>query len=45
MRDWLIGLGVTLAVIVASWGLLILLAKRLPGHPARRSRPIAGSAE
>jgi len=30
MRNWLIGLGITLAVIVASWGLLILLAKRLP---------------
>jgi uncharacterized membrane protein YkvA (DUF1232 family) len=30
MQNWLIGLGITLAVIVASWGLLILLAKRLP---------------
>jgi len=30
MRNWLIGLGITLAVIVASWGLLMLLAKRLP---------------
>jgi len=30
MRNWLIGLGITLAVIVASWGLLILLARRLP---------------
>jgi len=26
----LIGLGVTIAVIVASWGLLVLLARRLP---------------
>ena len=30
MRNWLIVLGITLAVIVASWGLFILLAKRLP---------------
>jgi len=30
MRNWLIGLGIPLAVIVASWGLLMLLAKRLP---------------
>ena len=30
MRNWLIGVGITLAVIVASWGLLMLLAKRLP---------------
>lgn len=32
MRDWLIGLGITAAVIVASWLPLILLARRLsPG--------------
>lgn len=30
MRDWLIGLGITAAVIVGSWLLLIVLAKRLP---------------
>ena len=30
MRDWLIGLGATIMVVIASWGLLILLAKRLP---------------
>jgi uncharacterized membrane protein YkvA (DUF1232 family) len=30
MRDWLVGLGITVAVIALSWGLLILLAKRLP---------------
>lgn len=30
MGNWLIGLGITLAVIVASWGLLFLLARRLP---------------
>jgi uncharacterized membrane protein YkvA (DUF1232 family) len=29
-RDWLIGLGVGLAVLVASWGALLLLARRLP---------------
>jgi uncharacterized membrane protein YkvA (DUF1232 family) len=30
MRDWLIGLGITAAVIVGSWLLLIVLARRLP---------------
>jgi uncharacterized membrane protein YkvA (DUF1232 family) len=30
MRDWLVGLGVAAALLVASWGLLIVLAKRLP---------------
>jgi uncharacterized membrane protein YkvA (DUF1232 family) len=30
MREWLIGIGATLLVVVASWGLLIVLAKRLP---------------
>ena len=29
-RDWLIGLGIGLAVLVASWGALLLLARRLP---------------
>jgi uncharacterized membrane protein YkvA (DUF1232 family) len=29
-RDWLIGLGVGVAVLVASWGALLLLARRLP---------------
>jgi uncharacterized membrane protein YkvA (DUF1232 family) len=29
-RDWLIGLGVGLAVLVASWVALLLLARRLP---------------
>jgi uncharacterized membrane protein YkvA (DUF1232 family) len=30
MRDWLIGLGTGVAVLVASWGVLLLLARRLP---------------
>jgi uncharacterized membrane protein YkvA (DUF1232 family) len=30
LRDWLIGLGATILVVVASWALLVLLAKRLP---------------
>jgi uncharacterized membrane protein YkvA (DUF1232 family) len=30
MRDWLIGVGATIMVVLASWGLLILLARRLP---------------
>lgn len=30
MRDWLIGLAVAVGLLLASWGLLILLAKRLP---------------
>jgi uncharacterized membrane protein YkvA (DUF1232 family) len=30
MRGWLIGIGVTIAVVVASWALLWVAAKRLP---------------
>jgi uncharacterized membrane protein YkvA (DUF1232 family) len=30
MRDWLIGLGIGLACLIASWGILVLLARRLP---------------
>jgi len=30
MRNWLIGLGVAIACLVTSWGLLVLLARRLP---------------
>jgi uncharacterized membrane protein YkvA (DUF1232 family) len=30
MRDWLIGLAVAVGLLVASWTLLILLARRLP---------------
>ena len=30
MRDWLIGLAVAAGVMLASWGVLILLARRLP---------------
>ena len=30
MRDWLIALGIAVALLLASWGLLIVLARRLP---------------
>lgn len=30
MRVWLIGLGIGLACLIASWGVLLLLARRLP---------------
>jgi uncharacterized membrane protein YkvA (DUF1232 family) len=30
MRDWAVGLGVGLACVIASWGLLYVLARRLP---------------
>jgi uncharacterized membrane protein YkvA (DUF1232 family) len=30
VRDWLIGLGIGLACVVASWLVLLLLARRLP---------------
>jgi hypothetical protein len=30
MRDWLIGLAIGAGLIVASWGLLAVLARRLP---------------
>jgi uncharacterized membrane protein YkvA (DUF1232 family) len=30
MRTWLIGLGIAVGCLVASWGLLVLLARRLP---------------
>jgi uncharacterized membrane protein YkvA (DUF1232 family) len=30
MRDWLIGIGATILVVLASWAVLVLLAKRLP---------------
>ena len=30
MRDWLIGLGIAVALLMVTWGLLILLARRLP---------------
>jgi uncharacterized membrane protein YkvA (DUF1232 family) len=30
MRDWLIGLGIAAGLMVASWGLLFVLARRLP---------------
>ena len=30
MRSWLIGLGIAVGCLVASWALLVLLARRLP---------------
>ncbi|GGQ49607.1 YkvA family protein [Couchioplanes azureus] len=30
MRNWLIGLGIGVACVVASWALLVVLARRLP---------------
>jgi uncharacterized membrane protein YkvA (DUF1232 family) len=30
MRQWLTGLGIGVALLVASWGLLVILARRLP---------------
>ncbi len=30
MREWLVGLGIGLACVVASWAVLYLLARRLP---------------
>jgi uncharacterized membrane protein YkvA (DUF1232 family) len=35
MRDWLIWLGTAVALLVVSWGVLILLARRLPPGTAR----------
>jgi uncharacterized membrane protein YkvA (DUF1232 family) len=35
MRNWLVGIGVGLVLIVASWALLVLLARRLPPGPLR----------
>ncbi|MFF5216695.1 YkvA family protein [Micromonospora sp. NPDC000442] len=30
MRDWLVGLAIAVVLLLASWALLILLARRLP---------------
>jgi uncharacterized membrane protein YkvA (DUF1232 family) len=35
MRDWLIGLAITAVLVVTSWGVMILLARRLPPGIAR----------
>ena len=35
MREWLIGLGIAVAVMVVSWLVLILLARRLPDGTAK----------
>ena len=35
MRGWLIGVGIAAAVMVVTWGLMILLARRLPEGTAK----------
>src|SRR3954452_14518864 len=35
VREWLNGIGIAAAVMVATWGLLILLARRLPEGTAK----------
>lgn len=35
MRNWLVGLAVAAGLMLASWALLILLARRLPPGPLR----------
>jgi uncharacterized membrane protein YkvA (DUF1232 family) len=35
MRSWLVGIGVGVGLMVASWALLVLLARRLPPGPLR----------
>jgi len=35
VRSWLVGLGIAVAAVVASWAVLLLLARRLPPGTAR----------
>jgi uncharacterized membrane protein YkvA (DUF1232 family) len=35
MRNWLVGIAIGVGLMVASWALLILLARRLPPGPLR----------
>jgi uncharacterized membrane protein YkvA (DUF1232 family) len=35
VRNWLVGAGIAVAVVLASWGVLVLLARRLPPGLAR----------
>jgi uncharacterized membrane protein YkvA (DUF1232 family) len=35
MRDWLLGLGVAVGLMVTGWAVMILLARRLPPGPLR----------
>jgi uncharacterized membrane protein YkvA (DUF1232 family) len=35
MSDWLVGLGIAVVCLIMSWGLLVLLARRLPPGMAR----------
>jgi uncharacterized membrane protein YkvA (DUF1232 family) len=34
-RSWLVGLGIAVGLVLASWGVLVLLARRLPPGLAR----------
>lgn len=35
MRNWLVGLGIAVFCVVASWALLLVMARRLPPGPLR----------
>lgn len=35
MHNWLVGLGIAFACLIASWALLVILARRLPPGTAR----------
>jgi len=35
MHSWLVGLGIAVACLIASWALLVILARRLPPGAAR----------
>ena len=35
MRDWLIGLAIAVVALIASWALLVLMARRIPPGPLR----------
>jgi len=35
VRDWLLGLGIAVGLMVAGWAVMILLARRLPPGPLR----------
>ena len=35
MRDWLVGLVIAVVALIASWALLVLIARRIPPGPLR----------